>query len=160
MNALLAWYRGREPREQRVLLFGAIAAPLIMLVFGLVALQRQVQAAETRVVGKRQDVAWLQMVVPQLQAQQQRLGGQAGRGNESLVVLTDRVARESGVTLSSSEPGGNGALRVRADKAAFDSLALWLGQLTQRYGVSIDSASIDAADADGVVNASLVLRGR
>jgi type II secretory pathway component PulM len=112
------------------------------------------------VVGKREDVAWLQMVVPQLQAQQQRMGGQAGRGNESLVVLTDRVARESGVTLSSSEPGGNGALRVRADKAAFDSLALWLGQLTQRYGVSIDSASIDAADADGVVNASLVLRGR
>lgn len=160
MNALLAWYRGREAREQRILLIGAIAVPLIIVVFGLLTLQRQVQAAEARVATKRQDVAWLQQVVPQLQAQQQRMGAQPGRGNESLVVMVDRVARESGVTLSGSEPGGNGALRVRADKVAFDALALWLGQLTQRYGVSIDSASIDAADADGVVNASLVLRGR
>lgn len=160
MSALLAWYRGREEREQRVLLAGAILVPLILLVFGLLTLQKQVQAAEARVASKRQDVAWLQMVVPQLQAQQQRLGGQAARSNESLVVLTDRVARESGVTLSGSEPGGNGALRVRADRVAFDSLALWLGQLTQRYGLTIESASIDAADAEGVVNASLVLRGR
>jgi type II secretory pathway component PulM len=111
------------------------------------------------VAQKRQDLAWLQTVVPQLLAQRQRYGGVANR-NESLVVTADRVARESGLTLNSSEPGGNGSLRVRVDKANFDSVALWLGQLTQRYGVSIENANIDATDADGIVNATLVLRGR
>ena len=159
MNALQEWYRGREPRERRVLLAGAIAVPLLLVLFGLLSLQQRVAAADARVNQKREDLVWLQAVVPQLQSQRQRLGA-VGRRNESLVVTADRVARESGLALSSTEPGGNGALRVRADKASFDALALWLGQLTQRYGVVIENASIDAADADGVVNASLVLRGR
>jgi type II secretory pathway component PulM len=159
MNALLAWYRGREQREQQVLLAGAVALPLLLIVFGLLSLQQRVAAADMRVAQKRQDLAWLQTVVPQLLAQRQRFGGDNSR-NESLVVTADRVARESGLSLSSTEPGGNGALRVRADKASFDSVALWLGQLTQRYGVSIENANIDATEADGVVNATLVLRGR
>ncbi len=159
MNALLAWYRGREPREQRVLLAGAVAVPLLRIVFCLLSLQQRVAAADGRVAQKRQDLAWLQTVVPQLLAQRQRFGGSTNR-NESLVVTADRVARESGLTLNSTEPGGNGSLRVRADKANFDSVALWLGQLTQRYGVSIENANIDATDADGIVNATLVLRGR
>ena len=160
MNALLVWYRGREPREQQILLIGAIAVPLILVLMGLLALQRQVSAAEQRVAGRREDLAWVQSVAPQLQAQQQRFGGQRDRGKESLVVLADRVARESGLTLGATEPAGNGLLRVRADKASFDSLALWLGQLTQRYGVQIDSATVSPTDADGIVSASLVLRAR
>jgi type II secretory pathway component PulM len=159
VNALLTWYRGREQREQLILLVGAIVVPLILLLLGLLTLQKHVATAEARVTQKRQDLAWLQTVVPQLQAQQQRFGN-AGPRNESLLVMADRVARESGLTLSSSEPGANGALRVRADKVSFDSLALWLGQLTQRYGVAIENASIDATDADGIVNATLELRGR
>ena len=159
MKALLEWYRGREPREQRILLAGAVVVPLLLVLFALLSLQQRVAAADARVTQKRQDLVWLQAVVPQLQTQRQRFGG-AGRRNESLVVTADRVARESGLGLSSTEPGGNGSLRVRADKASFDALALWLGQLTQRYGVVVENASVDATDADGVVNANLVLRGR
>jgi len=159
MKAILSWYRSREPREQRALLIGAIVTPLILLLFGFMTLQKNVSAAEARLKQKRQDLAWLQAAVPQLVAQQQRFGN-AGRPNESLLVTTDRVARESGLTLSGSEPSGNGALRVRAEKAPFDSVVLWLGQLTQRYGVSIENASIDATEADGIVNATLVLHGR
>lgn len=160
MNALRDWYQSREQREQRILLVGAFAVPLILLAFGLLTLQRHVTEAEARVAQKRQDLAWLQTTVPQLLAQQQRFGGAAPR-NESLLVTVERVARECGITLSGSEAGGSsGTLRVRADKASFDSVALWLGQLTQRYGLSIDNASIDATDADGLVNANLVLRGR
>lgn len=159
MNALHEWFRSRERREQRVLLVGAIAVPLILLLFGLLTLQENVAAAEARVSQKRQDLAWLQTTVPQLLSLQQRHGS-AAPVNESLLVTADRVARESGVTLSGSESGGNGALRVRAEKAPFDSVALWLGQLTQRYGVTIENASIDATDVEGVVNLTLVLRGR
>jgi type II secretory pathway component PulM len=76
------------------------------------------------------------------------------------VVLADRTAREAGVALVSSQPSGNGGLRVRAEKVAFDSVVTWLGQLTQRHGVHVVSAAIDAVDAEGVVNVSLELRDR
>ena len=159
MNALLTWYRARPQREQRVLLIGAVVIPLILVIFGLLNLQRRVSAAEARLTQWRQDLAWLQVAVPQLVAENQR-SGRSGGQKESLLVTADRVARETGILLIASEPAGNGTLRVRAERAPFDSLVLCLGQLAQRYGVRIDNASIDAADADGLVNATLVLRER
>lgn len=159
MNSLLTWYRARSQREQRLLLLGVIVVPLILLIFGLVNLQIRVASAEARLIQRRQDLAWLQVAVPQLVAENQR-SGRSGGQNETLLVTADRVARETGILLIASEPAGNGTLRVRAERAPFDSLVLCLGQLAQRYGIRIDNASIDATDADGLVNATLVLRER
>ncbi len=159
MNSLLTWYRARPQREQRILLIGAIVIPLILIAFGLVNLQLRVTSAETRLSQRRQDLAWLQVAAPQLVAENQRSGRVSGE-KESLLLTADRVARETGIVLIASEPAGNGTLRVRAERAPFDTLVLCLGQLAQRYGVRIDSASIDATDADGLINATLVLRER
>lgn len=159
MNSLLTWYRARAQREQRALLLGSIIIQLILVIFGLVNLQVRVTSAEARLAQRQQDLAWLQVAVPQLVAENQR-SGRTGGQKESLLVTADRVARETGILLIASEPAGNGTLRVRAERAPFDSLVLCLGQLAQRYGVRIDNASIDATDADGLVNASLVLRER
>ncbi len=159
MNSLLTWYRARPQREQRILILGAIVIPLILLVFGLVNLEIRVTSAEARLTQRRQDLAWLQQAVPQWVAENQRTGRSGGQ-RESLLVTADRVARETGVLLLASEPAGNGTLRVRAERASFDALVLCLGQLAQRYGIRIDNASIDATDADGLVNATLVLRER
>lgn len=159
MNSLLTWYRARPEREQRILMLGAIVIPLLLVIFGIVNLQSRVASVEARLTQRQQDLAWLQAAVPQLVAENQR-GGRSGGQNESLLVTADRVARETGILLMASEPAGNGTLRVRAERAPFDALVLCLGQLAQRYGVRIDSASIDATDADGLVNATLVLRER
>jgi len=63
-----------------------------------------------------------------------------------------------GSALNSSEPGGPGALRVRLDKAPFDTLVVWLARLSQQNGIRVESGNIDAAGAPGLVNAGLVLR--
>jgi type II secretory pathway component PulM len=46
---------------------------------------------------------------------------------------------------------------VRLDQTPFDTLIAWLSQLRERYGVRVDSATIDAAKGGGNVTATLVL---
>jgi general secretion pathway protein M len=158
VNALINWYQARQPREQRMVLWGGVAVVIMIVGTLLLLLQQSVSAAAERVARKQQDMIWIQSILPRLSSAQ--AGGGIQRGNDSLVVLADRTAREAGVALVSSQPSGNGGLRVRAEKVAFDSVVTWLGQLTQRHGVHVVSAAIDAVDAEGVVNVSLELRDR
>lgn len=161
MNALQQWYRGLAERERRFVLIGTMVAVAVLLVVLLVPLHRGVTAAEQRVAGKRRDLVWLQAVAPQM-AVANSSAGAAGGNNESLVVLADRVAQATGIarSLTGSQPSGNGGLRVRVEKAPFDALAAWLGQLNQQHGVGVETASIDALAAPGLVNATIVLRPR
>jgi general secretion pathway protein M len=71
----------------------------------------------------------------------------------------DRTARESGLAKSvvGSQPSGDGGLNVRLDQTPFDSLVAWLSQLHERYGVKVESATIDAGKGTGNVTATLVL---
>jgi type II secretory pathway component PulM len=48
---------------------------------------------------------------------------------------------------------------VRLDKASFDALVGWLARLAEQNGIRVESATVDAAGAPGLVSASLVLRG-
>jgi type II secretory pathway component PulM len=83
-----------------------------------------------------------------------------GGTGESLIVIVDRSARESGLekALAGSEPNGPGGIQVRMEKAPFDAMIGWLSRLSQQNGIGVDGASIDSAGAPGMVNASIVLR--
>jgi type II secretory pathway component PulM len=74
-------------------------------------------------------------------------------------VLVARTAREAGLgeALRDQSPDGDAGLRLRLEAASFDTLVTWLGSLQQQYGVTIESANIDAA-APGLVNATLSLK--
>ncbi|MGH6962214.1 MAG: type II secretion system protein GspM, partial [Dongiaceae bacterium] len=115
-----------------------------------------VAAAEERVGRKRQDLAWIEAVTPQLQAMP------AARAGESLTIAVDRMAREGGLSdsLAGIEPAAEGALRARFTGAAFDSIALLLARLQQERGVVTVTASVAATGEPGLVDATLVLRGR
>jgi type II secretory pathway component PulM len=78
---------------------------------------------------------------------------------ESLLVIIDRSARESGLagSMAGSEPGGPDSLSIRLEKAPFDALIAWLMRLSQQNGVLVDSAVIEKAGAPGLVNAAIVL---
>jgi general secretion pathway protein M len=150
------YLQGLEPRDRRMLLIGAIAALLLIILATVLPLQRRVAALEQRVERKRDDLQWLRSMAPQLAGLQ---GNAPPPLNESLVVLVDRTARESGLakSLVGSQPSGDGGLNVRLDPTPFDALVGWLSQLRERYGVRVDSATIDAAKGSGNVTATLVL---
>jgi general secretion pathway protein M len=144
-----------SPRERRMLLISALALVAI-LIFGIfIPLDRTVAHAQQRLAKKRADLSWMQSVAPQIAL----LPPAAATNGESLLVIVDRSARESGLAnaLSGSEPGAPGNLSVRLEKAPFDALIGWLARLAQQNGVTVDSAIIEKAGAPGLVNANIVL---
>lgn len=158
MDSLLNWYQAQSPRDQRVAGIGAIIV-VIAVIFGIfVPLDSSVARAHSRVQHKEADLAWMRQVAPQLAA----AGGAitTPTSQRSLIAVIDTSARESGLgsSLISSEPNGPGALRVRLDKASFDTLVAWLAKLSQQNGIHVDQATIDAAGPPGLVNAGIVLR--
>jgi general secretion pathway protein M len=155
MTRLAAWFTALSERERRMVLLGGVAAALIVLLGGILPLQHAASAAAQRVERKRGDVAFLQAIGPQLAGLR---SAPPLRG--SLVVVVDRSAREMGLghALTGSQPSGDGGLRVTFEQTSFDTLVNWLAQLSERYGVRVDSAVIERGNTTGIVNANLVLR--
>jgi general secretion pathway protein M len=154
MNQLKAWYADLQAREQRVVSIGAIAlAALILFVGILLPLQSAVSTAVKTKQGRAEDLAWMRVNAPEIQA-----GGSALAADtrEAPVVLVDRVGREAGLgnALRGTQPSGTG-VRVQLEAAPFDTLITWLVTLDARYGFAIESISLDRAARPGVVNANI-----
>jgi general secretion pathway protein M len=141
-------------RDRRMLLIGGVLM-IVLLLYVIIQLDTSVSGAHKRIKKKTEDLAWIQTAAPEI-AQSVPMGVAS---NESLLVIVDRSARESGLdkALAGSEPSGAGGLSVRLQKASFDQLIMWLARLGQQNGIRVDSASIDNAGTPGVVNAAIVL---
>lgn len=152
-----AWYENLSERDRRIVLIGGIVVLVLLILGAVLPLHRSIAQAQQRVTVKQGDLAFIQEAAPQLAA-----AGPAGNAatGESLIVLVDSSARESGLgkALSSSQPTGDRGLRVRFERVAFDGLVAWLARLAQNHGVSVESAEIESAGEPGLVNAGLVLR--
>jgi type II secretory pathway component PulM len=73
------------------------------------------------------------------------------------VALVDRVGREAGLApaLKGSQPSPGGGVRVQLEAAPFDIMITWLATLDARYGLAIESITVDRAARPGVVNANV-----
>ena len=142
-------------RDRRLLLVVAVGAVALLLFGVILPLDHAVSRERARLAQKKADLAWMQSVAPQLQG----LAAPPSESGESLLVIIDRSARESGLagSLAGSEPGGSNSLSVRLEKAPFDVLVAWLARLSQQNGVLVDAANIDQAGAPGLVNATITL---
>jgi general secretion pathway protein M len=157
---LLNWYATLSPRDQRVLNIGAVAVVLILLVGVFLPLQLGFGKAKTQLQTQQQDLEWMKQVAPTLAAAGPGPG--AADTQESLVVLIDRSARESGLAqaLTGTRPAGNGAMRVQLDHADFNLLTAWLSRLSAQHGVRVEAASFTSGSSPGTVTAAVQLRTR
>jgi general secretion pathway protein M len=152
-----AWYAGLAERERRFVNFGAIGVVVLLIVGIVMPLSSKISETRQRVETKRSDLAFIQSALPQLAA----AGPAANVATpESLVVLIDSSARESGLgkALTNSQPTPDKGLRIRLDRAPFDAMVAWLARLSQQHGVRVESAEIETAGETGFVNAGLVLK--
>lgn len=98
-----------------------------------------------------------------LQAQLQNSGSgqmQLADRNQSLVVIIDNSLRERGLynSLQRSQPTTSNGIRVEFENVAFDDLVLWLGDLSTRYDLQLQSGSFsNPGDSEGRVNSTLTL---
>lgn len=156
MQKIEDWYRALAAREQRMVAIGGVAALLLLLIGAWLPVERRVGRLEQQVQTQQSDLAWLRSVAPQLATLRE---SRSPAGNESLVVMADRVAHETGIARSlNTQAGSDGTLNVRLEQVAFDSLLNWAGELVQRNGVRVVSANIESGTASGVVSATIVLR--
>jgi general secretion pathway protein M len=152
-----AWYSGLAERERRFVAFGAVGVVVLLIVGIIVPLNTSISQARKRVETKQVDLAFIQSALPQLAAAGPAVNVATP---ESLVVLIDSSARESGLgkALSNSQPTPDKGLRIRLDNAPFDAMVAWLARLSQQHGVRVESAEIESAGEAGLVNAGLVLK--
>jgi len=153
-----AWYANLSERDRRFVNIGSVVVVVLVLLAIIVPLNAKIAQSRQRITNKQADLAFIQNVAQQVAAAGPGVGGAASA--ESLVVLIDSSARESGLgkALSSSQPTGDKGLRIRLDKAPFDALVAWLSRLSQQHGVRVESAEIESAGEVGLVNAGLVLK--
>lgn len=151
------WLEGLAPRERQLAYGAAVVVGMLVLYAGIaLPLERMHARQSARVERKAADLAWMRVAAPKVTA----IAAQGvGAGSESLVVLIDRTGRESGLgsAVRDQSPSGANGLRLRLEGAPFDALVAWLVSLELRFGVSVSEATIDAATAPGLVNASITL---
>ena len=152
------WFDNLGERDRKIVTWGGAAVLVLVLLGIIVPLNRNIAVARERVTRKQGDLQFIQSVAPQLASAGPASGNAASA--ESLVVLIDSSARESGLgkSLTNSQPTGDKGLRVRLDRVGFDAMVAWLARLSQQHGVRVESAEIESAGETGLVNAGLVLK--
>ena len=159
MSALLAFWAGLSPRDQRVLKLGGIAlAAILAWLLVWEPLREARDAARLRVAAAVTDLATMRAAAPQLRALDDT-AAPAVRDGRSLLALVDATARASGVgeALLRVEPVAGGQVRVYFESASFDALVVWLEELEARQGVRTGDVSINRAAGVGRVDARMSL---
>jgi general secretion pathway protein M len=157
MNKLRAWYAGLQAREQRMVAVGGVALAILILFGGvLLPLHSAVSSADSLNEKKRADLAWMRANVAEVQAAANDIV--PADSADPPVVVVDKIGRAAGLTdsLRGTQPSGNG-VRVQLEGAPFDTVVTWLATLDQRYGLSIESITVDRTVKPGLINASITL---
>ena len=155
MNAL-EWYSSLAERERKLVLWGGLGGALLLLVFGILwPLHSAVASARRHVEQQTADLAWMRAHALEVRAS----GAVVQGAGDSLVVIIDRTARELGLgeAIKSTTPTSANGTRVELAEVSFDLLAGWLARLQEQFRVTVAAATVDAAGAPGLVNASLEL---
>jgi general secretion pathway protein M len=155
------WFESLEERERLFVLAAAI-----LLVFALfylavwMPLERGQKNLEASIENWKGSLTELRVLKGSVGATDSRQGPPDDL-NQSLVVVVDNTLRQRALysSLQRSQPTASNGIRVEFENAAFDDLVLWLGDLSSRYGLQVQSGSFSAASRqyDGRVNSTLTL---
>lgn len=153
------WFFELEAREQMAVLACAVFVAFAIAFFGIWRpLANSEAALDSSVADWERSLAAL----GPLRNEIRNSGNQTQQsGNQSLVVIVDTTLRERGLNgaLQRSQPNGANAIRVEFQDIAFDDAVRWLGDLSSRYNLHVQSGNFSSSTQDipGRVNASLTL---
>lgn len=154
------WFDSLAPRERLVVGAGGIL--VILLVFWaivLAPLSSKVRRLSEQVEGKKSTLAWMSAAATEIRSAG-TVAASAGDPDQSLVVVIDRTARQSGLgqAITRNQPVGDDGIRVRLEGAGFDTVTQWLSQLQTTHGLSLEAATFERGSVNGTVTASITLR--
>lgn len=157
------WFTALETREQAFIVAGATFV-VIALVYALLwlPLDRRHEQLASSVGDWERSIAELGPLRSLAVAAQQ-----AGRrpavvdSQQAPIIIVDQTLRSRGLEQfrRRSQPTTNNGVRVEFEGVAFDELVIWLGDLSDDYGMHVQAGSLSAVTqaGPGRVNASLTL---
>jgi general secretion pathway protein M len=158
-----AWLDSLSARERIMVIVGAIVLVLLLL-YALVwsPVRSGYLELQEDVIGQRETAVWMQESAQRLaQLKSSRGSVASGLGGQSLLALADRTARTDGLgdALKRVEPEGSNSVKVWLEGASFDVVIGWLGSLSDKYGVNVDTVTLERVSGmAGRVNARLTLQ--
>lgn len=157
------WFAGLESREQAFVAAGA-AFVVIALVYALLWLpfDRSHQQLAGSVGDWERSIAELGPLRSlAAEAQQDGRRPAAVNSQQAPIIIVDQTLRSRGLDQyrRRSQPTTSNGVRVEFEGVAFDELVLWLGDLSDDYGMHVQAGSVSAVTqaGPGRVNASLTL---
>ncbi len=156
INQLLALLNKYSRRDQMLILgcSVAVAVYLIWLVV-LTPIQNKRDRLLAANVASTQTLGRVQIAAAQIQ--QARNAG-ASVSNENINGLIDSTLRANGLSMSSFQPGANGEVRVRLDRAGYAPLMQWLYAIEFKQGIRVSDLSIASTNDPGQVMVNLRLQ--
>ena len=152
------WFNGLAPRERIMV---SLAAAVVVLALVYVAAWSPLSSSVVRLEQSVEEQQNLKQWMQQSAAEVERLRKTAGAGDHrSLLAVVDQTSKQSQLApaVKRVEPDGQELVRVTLEQASFDDVVTWLGNLQQRFGVSVADVSIDRQADSGRVNVRLTLK--
>jgi type II secretory pathway component PulM len=156
------WLDTLAPRERIMVLVCAVVVAITLLwLLVWKPLDSRHDALRSSVSDWETGLAQLQRVA-ELRGSDSSAGGSPNPGaDQTPVIIVDTTLRARGLSgaLRRSQPTTSTGIRVEFENVAFNSLVLWLGDLSNRYGMDVQAGTLSVpAQADpGRINATLTL---
>ncbi len=156
------WLDSLAPRERIMVLICAVVVVLALLwLLVWSPLDSRHDALRASVTDWETGLARLQRVAELRGDQGTAAGSPRLGGDQTPVVIVDTTLRARGLSsaLRRSQPTTSTGIRVEFERVPFNSLVLWLGDLSSRYGMDVQSGSLSVPPRaePGRVNATLTL---
>ena len=156
------WFDSLESREQAFVAAGAVIV-VVALIYALLwmPLDKSHRQVQQSVADWERSLAEL----GPLRALVANAGSEAPRGavdvGQAPIIIVDQTLRSRGLEQyrRRSQPTTSNGIRVELESVPFDEMVLWLGDLSDQFGLHVQAGSLSAiAQAGpGRVNASLTL---
>jgi general secretion pathway protein M len=153
------WFAKLEVRERRLVIGGATTLLVLSLYFlGWEPFINGLQKLRTDTPAKQLELAKMQSVAEEIKQLRstQSAPVQFGSG-QSLLGVIDRSAKtkQLGDSVKRVQPDGTSKARVWLENAKFDVVVGWLEELERRYGVSVDTITLEKQEEQGLVDARI-----
>jgi general secretion pathway protein M len=151
-----AWYRTKDPRDQRVIQILVAATLLTIIWLGIwkpVSDWRDVQ--KNRLENARTTLEWMKL--NEIRAREVAAAQASEAGDRALLPMITRSAAAAGLALTRVQPEADNAVSITLQNQGFEAVIRWLNQLEQNNGVVVSRVAFDVA-GPGRVNAQLRLQ--
>jgi general secretion pathway protein M len=154
------WFHSLDPRERMMVTGGAALLVLLVLYLLIIEpLSSSYSALSQKVTQQQETLVWMRQAAQQVQAlKRTSVGAARGLGGRSLLAVVDQSMSAAGMgnSVKRIEPDGSKGVKVWLESAAFDTMIVWLGNLTRSYQIETSLITIEPV-GNGQVNARLTL---